>query len=110
MSNALGCFGSPGIVNTLPVRATMKPAPKLGRNSRTVILNPVGRPITLPSSDNDICVLAIQIGNLSHPNSLNFAICDCASSVKSTPSAPYTFLAMVSIFSSIVLSKSYKGA
>ena len=41
MSNALGCFGSPGIVNTLPVRATMKPAPKLGRNSRTVILNPL---------------------------------------------------------------------
>ena len=37
-------FGSPGIVMTSPVKATMKPAPNFGTNSRMVISKFSGAP------------------------------------------------------------------
>ncbi len=110
ISKALGCLGRPGIVSTFPVSATINPAPKEGRSSRTVIVKSVGRPITLPSSLNDICVLAIQIGKSFQPSSLKRSICSFASGVNSTPLAPYTFRAIDSIFDSIESFTSYNGA
>ena len=47
IASADGTFGSPGIVITSPVNATMNPAPIDGLNSLTVIVNPSGLPNNL---------------------------------------------------------------
>ena len=58
MFKAAGRFGSPGMVITSPVRATTKPAPVLGTNSRMVMSKPEGAPRRLGSSEKLYCVLA----------------------------------------------------
>ena len=83
-----GCFGRPGMVMISPMRATMKPAPMDGLNSRTVTVKPCGRPRSEALSESEYWVLATQIGSLSHPFSSNVLICLLADGEYSTPSAP----------------------
>ena len=64
---AAGTFGSPGIVIISPLKATINPAPIDGFKSRIVIVNPFGLANNFGLSDNEYCVLAIQIGKLSQP-------------------------------------------
>src|SRR6478735_8262716 len=54
--------GEPGIVMMSPARATTNPAPADGVTSRTVILNPVGRPSLVGSSEKEYWFLAMQTG------------------------------------------------
>ena len=65
MRAAAGTFGKPGMVMILPHIATIKPAPADNRNSLTVILKFLGLPVSLGLSDNDLGVLATQMGNFS---------------------------------------------
>ena len=50
---AAGTFGKPGIVNTLPDNATIKPAPTDGFNSLILTIKSVGLPNTLSLSESD---------------------------------------------------------
>ena len=88
MPIAAGTFGSPGMVRTLPVRATTKPAPQEARSSRTVMRKPDGRPRSAGLSEKEYCVLAMQMGVSVMPSASISASCFFAASVKSTPSAP----------------------
>ena len=105
--SAAGFLGRPGIVIILPVRITTKPAPLLNSMSSTCILNFSLHSRFLGSSENEYCVLAIQIGNLPNPNSVIFFIFSSDFSEYSTFSAPYIFLATFSIFSLIESSSDY---
>lgn len=44
MLSAAGCFGSPGMVSTVPVMTTRNPAPSRGVTSRTLMVKPDGAP------------------------------------------------------------------
>ena len=50
---AAGTLGSPGMVMIDPVSATINPAPADTFSSLTVILNPVGAPRSVASSENE---------------------------------------------------------
>ena len=65
----VGFAGRPGIVVILPVIGTKNPAPAENLISLTVILKPLGLPKYFGLSESEYWVFAIQIGNLSKPNS-----------------------------------------
>ena len=65
---AAGTLGSPGIVIIEPVSATINPAPADTLSSLTVMVNPVGAPSSVASSENEYWVFATQIGSLSYPS------------------------------------------
>ena len=71
---AAGCFGSPGIVKTFPVKQTINPAPAEIRISRIVISKSVGRPNTFGSSLNETGVFAIHTKKASYPNALKMDV------------------------------------
>ena len=70
----IGLAGRPGIVVIFPVIGTKNPAPAENLISLTVILNPVGFPRSLESSEREYCVFAIHIGSLSNPSFLHSLI------------------------------------
>ena len=67
MPLAAGFLGSPGMVITSPVSATMKPAPVRGCSSRTCSVCPSGAPSSAGSSLKEYCVLEITTGMVSQP-------------------------------------------
>ena len=71
--------------------------------------HPAGAPKSFGSWENDNGVFAMHTGNEPQPSSVNRARLARAASLKSTPSAPYTRRAMVSIFLSSGHSASYAG-
>ena len=101
-----GIFGSPGIVNMFPVSITINPAPVFNITSFTCILNGSSHNKFFASSENEYCVFAIHTGNFPYPCFCKSSIFLFASSVYSTPSAPYIFVAIFSIFCFILSSKS----
>ena len=86
----------------------MKPAPALRRISFTLRVKPSGLPSLVASSDNENCVFAIQIGNLSIPKSSIFLISFIAFLSIEISAAPYISLAIVVILFTIVSFSSYK--
>ena len=109
MPSEAGTLGRPGMRIIFPNIGIKNPAPAAISNSRTVTVNPIGRPIFFSLSLNDFCVLAIQIGNADKPIfSMRFNPSK-ALALYSTLSAPYIVLAMVSIFSFGDLEWSYNG-
>jgi len=62
--SAAGCSGSPGIVITVPVIATTKPAPADTYTSRIFTLNPEGLPSFVASSESEYWFFAIHTGRL----------------------------------------------
>ena len=85
----------------------MNSAPAFNFTSLTWIVNGSSHSRFLSSSDREYWVLAIHIGSFEYPKSVSFSIWVFASSVNSTPSAPYMLFATLVIFSSILSSISY---
>src|SRR5207247_3363838 len=88
--------------------AVRNPAPDNVRSSRIRTVNPRGRPFKAGSGEREDGVLAIQMGKRPQPSRAAVSICAAANGSNSTWPAPYTNLAMVSIFSSIEAPSSYK--
>ena len=79
MRSAAGSFGSPGIVSTSPVSATMKPAPAETLTSRTVTVKSSGAPSFVLSSEKLYCVFAMHTGMCAMPSAVSRSICAAAS-------------------------------
>jgi len=86
MRSAAGTFGNPGMVMMSPVSATMNPAPALTFSWRTLSVKPLGAPSSVALSENEYCVLAMQMGSPPKPRSVSCFICFFASGLKVTPS------------------------
>ena len=101
IENAAGFLGRPGIVIIAPVRTTINSAPAESLTSRTVSVNPVGRPSFAASSEREYCVFATQMGKREYFSS-RASISDMflrAAASYFTSAAPYIFVATAAIFS-----------
>ena len=74
MASAAGFLGRPGIVITLPVSATINPAPADILISLIVVVKPSGLPKAFGSSERDYWFLAIHTGKWLSPKLLILAI------------------------------------
>ncbi|MDC4459580.1 hypothetical protein NQ652_18090, partial [Acinetobacter baumannii] len=91
--------------NMSPAITTKNPAPAETFISVTLNTKSFGLPNNFGSSDIEAAVLDIQIGKFANPFLVNNFIFSEASSEYSISLAPYISLHIISIFSSILLSK-----
>ena len=97
-----GRVGRPGIIIMSPTRGYRKPAPTDALTSLMGSTKPEGAPFADASALKEYWVLAMQIGKPSKPILVYRSICFSAWGRYSTLAAPYTSLAMDSIFACTV--------